>query len=128
MIDRSEIMPDVALQDKFVFAAIFRETVNRFMAALVFSAGVGVVNKSIIENGFDDIAEGMLEDPVPVRQSADQSLFRVKDIKLFVAAESICLVSQFRLEGQKFIFNIKIEFADLALKFFAPLGFFGGPQ
>ena len=56
-----------------------RELLYCPMRPLAHTTGIGVLDKGPVEDRFDDPAEGMVRDTVPVRRRADQARFRFAD-------------------------------------------------
>jgi|GEM_PF-2367389 len=100
MIYALKIFPDVAFQNVFVFPAKNRVAVNGCMGSLAGSTGERIVNKGFVEDGFDHVAQGVVNHPVRIWGCADQPFFGVMHDKVFVPAMTIVLRREFLMQRQ----------------------------
>jgi hypothetical protein len=128
MVDALEIFPDIALQNVRVFSRKLRVSVYGFMGPLIFPAGIGVEDKGPVKYRLDDIAQGMVNDPIPVGRRADQPHLRVIYKKIPVSAVPVGFSDQFPLQPEQFFFQVQLEPGGLFLEPFAPAGLPGCTQ
>jgi hypothetical protein len=94
------------------------------MRAFAQAICVAVVDEAALEDGFDDVAEGMVYDPVPTRGHADQTALRFLNVGTVEDALLMRLSGQFGLQldwvVRQMVLRIDSQrFAALALACFA---------
>lgn len=100
MVHALKILLNVALEYVAVLSCILAVSVYRGMGALAFAARIRVVDKGTVKEWFYDVTEGMVNHPVAVRSSADQTLFWIIDEKIAVAPVSVGLFFEFPLQSK----------------------------
>src|SRR5207245_309454 len=77
MVYAGEVLADVALQHIVVGLHKLRQPVYRRMGSLAFAAGIRIMDKDALKDRLDEIAEGMMHDPVSVERSADLAILGI---------------------------------------------------
>ena len=79
------------------------------MGAVADSVGVGVMDEAALEDGLDNIAEGMMNNPVAVGCGGNPARLWIVDFKVKVVAGLIGSGLEFGLELEDFCFKILVE-------------------
>ena len=93
------------------------------MGAFAFPAGVGFMDEARFPDGFDQVAEGMVDDPVTERGCRDTPGLTVIDHEVAVAAGEVGLRLEFTLEFEQFLVQVALEAATWGRLAFPAPGF-----
>ena len=95
-------------------------------SALAFPVCVSVVDEATFKNRADDVAERMVNDPVPEMRCADFPSFRVADCERGERTRLVCVRKEFPLELEEFVIEVLFKFENIGLSPFALLCFLEG--
>ena len=109
MIDVGEVAADVGLEDVSVFACEVGESAEGAVGAFVFAVGVAVVNEGLLEDGLDDVAEGVVDDTIAVGCGGDPAGFGFVDFKVTIFAGFVGFVLEFGLDLDQVVFEVMVE-------------------
>ena len=107
-IDTRKIFSNITLQDVRIDPGELLKAINRRMASLAFSRGVGVVNEGRIEDRFQDVMKCMMDHTIPVRRGADKTLFRFVNGEMTIGSRFIGAFLKLLLKTPEFAFQMKI--------------------
>ncbi len=105
MVNTRKELTDIELQNIRVTAGKRLTTVDSPMRAFANTIGIGVRNKTKLENRLYDITQCMMNHPISERSCADQTSFRIMNVKISVGARLIGLVLELRLQHEKIFFQ-----------------------
>ena len=98
MVDVGEVAADVGLEDVDVFACEVGEAAEGAVGAFVFAVGVAVVDEGSIEDGLDDVAEGVVDDAIAVGCGGNPAGFGFVDFKVTIFTGFVGFVLEFGLD------------------------------
>ena len=79
------------------------------VGAFAHPVSVGVVDETALEGRFDDLAERVMDHPIPERGGTDQPPFRFVDGEVDVLTRLIAPGRQFVLQKDEIVFQTKLE-------------------
>lgn len=116
MIDARKIFLDVTFQDVGVDLSKLLEAVDRRMGPLVFAGRVRIVNESRVKEWSQNIVHRMVNDPIPVRCGADQTLLRFVDREVTIGSWFVPFLGQLFVKIPEFPLQREIETGCRTLK------------
>ena len=93
MIDRREMFDNIEPKDIAVLAAPPLELIYRPMGPFLFAIGVAVWVEAGLKERLDHIAEGMMHNPISEGGCADESSFRLFDLKVGIRSRSVAAIA-----------------------------------
>jgi hypothetical protein len=109
VVDARKISDDVALEDVATLSGKGLIAVHRGMGSLSFSTGIGIKDKSLLEDGFNDVAKGVVNHAVPERCRANQPFLGVMYGELGVGPRPVGLLQKLALQTDEFGLQVKQE-------------------
>ena len=94
MIDRWEVLDDVEPQHVAVAASILLQLVDGAVRAFANAIGVAVWMKLGFKEWLDDVAQGVMDNPIPKRGGADFASFWLVDDEVLVRAGLVAAIAQ----------------------------------
>ena len=79
------------------------------MGTVADAVGVGVMDESALEDGLDDVAEGVMNNPIAVRCGGNPAGLGVIDFKVEIVAGLIGSGLKFGLELEDFCFKVLVK-------------------
>src|SRR3989338_1850480 len=89
MVYAGKVFLYITLKHIPIFSAKLCESIHCLMCPFVFSAGIGIKDKGLFKDWLYNIAQGVMNNPVPVRRCAYLSRFSLIDGKFPVFAGNI---------------------------------------
>ncbi len=126
MINAGEIFAHVALENVATAAGELDEALEGAVGAVAGAVGVAIGDEAALDGGHDDVAEGMVDNAVPVGGSGDEARLGVEDAEGAVATRSVGVGLELLLEAEEVAFEVVVKVEDVAAKAFAALGLVGG--
>ena len=81
MVNAGEEFPHIALQHETILSSEHLVSIDGRVSSLAFATGIAVTNECAVIDWFQDIAKGMVDNPIPVWSGADQARFGIGDRK-----------------------------------------------
>lgn len=79
----------VALEHVAVTACELLAAVQRTVGALTYPVGIGIDNEGSLEDRLNDVAEGVMDNPVTEWGSGDETALGLVDVKRDVGTETV---------------------------------------
>ena len=110
MIDGREVLDDIETQHIAIAARQVLQPIHGAVRAFRGTVGITVGDKTALEPGLDDVAQGMVHDAVAEWRSADFALLGFMDVEVQIGARLVAMaVLQGRLEFQQVIRQLMLE-------------------
>ena len=98
------------------------ETLQGGQRPLPFAVGIRVVDEPAFEYGSDEIHERMVDDPVAEIRGANRPSLGISDSENSERPRLVDVGHQFPLQFVEVVFEVLLEFEDIGLLRFPPLG------
>ena len=79
------------------------------MSALPHSVGITIEDKAALKPGFDDIAEGMMHNPIAEGRRADFALFGIVNVKMLIRTWLVTTAFQFLLQLKQMVRQLMLK-------------------
>ncbi len=99
MVDRWEELAHVTTQRVAILTSKVLAAVQGAMGAFAHPVGVAVVDETPLEDGLDDVAQGVVDDSISERSGADQPPLGLEDEEAVIRARLVGLGHQFLLQA-----------------------------
>ena len=109
VVNGREVFNDVAMKDVAVAFNPGVGLVQGAVRAFADAAGVAGMDETRFPNGFDDPAEGVVDDPVAKGGGADQAALRFVDVEVGIRAGPVALLLEFPLQPPQVAFKIELK-------------------
>ena len=103
MINGREVLDDIETQHITIAARKVLQTVHGAVRAFRGTVGITVGDKTALEPGFDDVAQGVVYDAVTEWRSADFALLGCMDVEVQIGARLVAMAVQGCLEFQQVV-------------------------
>ena len=128
MIDRREVLDDIETQHIAKAARKVLQPIHGAVCAFRSAVGITVTDKTALEPGFDDVAQGMVHDPIAEWRSADFALLGCMNVEVQIGARLVAMAVQGILEFQQVIRQLMLEARGTVQATLATRGFAVGFQ
>ena len=128
MIDGREVLDNIETQHIAMAAREVLQSIHGAVRAFPDAVGITVGNKTALEPGLDDVAQGMVHNPVTEGCGADFPLLGFMDVEMQIGARLIAMAVQSRLEFQQVIRQLMLEARGAVQATLATCGFAVGLQ
>ena len=108
-VDGREVAPDIQFQHIGVVAGELLVAVHRPVHTLVLAAGIAVGNKTLVQQGFEHVHDGMVHHTVPERRHGDYPGLALVHGKLAIRAGRIRAGRQFLLQCTQVLLQVQAE-------------------
>ena len=85
---------DITLEDISIFSEVILVPANGLVRTLAFAVGIGIMDKSFLQNRPNDIDECMMHNTIAKRCCADLTLFGLINIKGTIVTRFVCAMLQ----------------------------------
>jgi hypothetical protein len=103
VIDGGEMTHDVQAQYVAEVPGEGLQPIDRSVGAFTEPVGVAVGNEAALEPGFDDVAQGVVDDPVAKRGGTDQTPLGLMDHEMGIAAWAPASLTQDLLQVEQLV-------------------------
>src|SRR5262245_17463663 len=128
MIQRGKELLHVGLQHMAEAAGEVLAAAYGGVGALALAAGVGIANERPLVDRLQDVDDGVVDDPIPVRGGPDLSGFRLADDEGAIGSGPVGLRGQFLVQRPQFGFEVEVEGGHAGPEALALAGLLGGTQ
>ena len=128
MVNARKELADIAGQDVTKTARELCGAVECFVSALADAVGIRIDDERSLEDGFDDIAQRVVNDAVAERRGGNQAILGIMDVKTVILARLVGFILQFTLKLQQVVFQSVFERGDVRVTALAFAGFAIGEQ
>jgi hypothetical protein len=109
MVNAGEELFDIALEYIAVSPGQESTAIQSSMGALADAVSIAVVNKAALEDGLDDVADGVVYNAVTEGSGGYEAAFRLVDVEAVIGAGLIGPGSQFFLKLEQVGLPIELE-------------------
>lgn len=103
------------MQDIRILAGKFLGAVQGAMCALADAIGITIEDETALEDGLDQIAQGVMHDAVAKGRGRDQAALRFMDMETVIGSGTIRMRLQFALQLQEIIFQAVVKRGDVGV-------------
>ena len=109
MIDGREVLDNIKTQHITIAVREVLQAVHGAVRAFPGAVGITVGDKTALEPGLDDLAQGMVHDPITERRGADQALLGLTDGEVHIRTGLILVTAQLLLQLQQVIRQLVLK-------------------